>query len=76
MEHDVSAAAAALARLTGFDGVEAAFLRDHLAQEVAEAQRFWYRFPVTPYNAYPLYAYRSEIFAVAGFRDGSDVDGT
>jgi len=74
MEHDVSAAAAALARLTGFDGVEAAFLRDHLAQEVAEAQRFWYRFPVTPYNAYPLHAYRSEIFAVAGFRDGSDVD--
>ena len=62
------------ARLTGFDGAEAAFLRDHLAQEVAEAQRFWYRFPVTPYNAYPLYAYRSEIFAVAGFRDGSDVD--
>ena len=76
MQHDVSAAAAALARLTSFDGVEAAFLRDHLAQEVAEAQRFWYRFPVTPYNAYPLYAYRSEIFAVAGFRDGSDVDGT
>ena len=36
MEHDVSAAAAALARLTGLDGVEAAFLRDHLAQEVAE----------------------------------------
>jgi uncharacterized protein (DUF885 family) len=74
MEHDVSVAAGALARLTGFDGVEAAFLRDHLAQEVAEAQRFWYRFPVTPYNAYPLHAYRSEIFAVAGFRDGSDVD--
>ena len=74
MEHDVSVAAAALSRLTGFDGVEAAFLRDHLAQEVAEAQRFWYRFPVTPYNAYALHAYRSEIFAVAGFGDGSAVD--
>jgi uncharacterized protein (DUF885 family) len=74
MEHDVSAAAGALAQLAGFGGVEAAFLRDHLAQEVAEAERFWYRFPVTPYNAYPLSEYRSHIFAAAQFRDGSDAD--
>jgi hypothetical protein len=74
MEHGVSAAAGALAQLTEFGGVEAAFLRDHLAEEVAEAERFWYRFPVTPYNAYPLSAYRSHVFAVAEFRGGLDVD--
>ena len=54
--------------------MEAAFLRDHLAQEVAEAERFWYRFPVTPYNASQLSAYRSHVFAIAEFRNGSDVD--
>jgi uncharacterized protein (DUF885 family) len=74
MEYDVSVAAGALAQLTEFGGVEAAFLRDHLAQEVAEAERFWYRFPVTPYNASPLSAYRSHVFAVAEFRSGLDVD--
>lgn len=74
MEHDVSAAAGVLAQLRGFSGVQAAFLRDHLEQEVAEAERFWYRFPVTPYNSFQLSAYRSEIFAVAEFRDGADVD--
>jgi len=31
MERDVSVAAGALAQLTGFDGVQAAFVRDHLA---------------------------------------------
>jgi len=70
----VSVAAGALAQLTGFDGVQAAFVRDHLAQELAEAQRFWYRFPVTPYNAMPLSLYRSKIFAVAELRTTSDVD--
>ena len=74
MEHDVLVAADALAQLAEFGGVEAAFLRDHLTQEVAEAERFWYRFPVTPYNAAPLSSYRSQVFAAAGFRDGSDVD--
>ena len=74
MEHDVLVAAGALARLTEFGGVEAAFLRDHLVQEVAEAERFWYRFPVTPYNASQLSAYRSSVFAVTEFRNGSDVD--
>jgi uncharacterized protein (DUF885 family) len=55
-------------------GVQAAFLRDHLEQEVAEAERFWYRFPVTPYNSFPLSDYRSHIFAAAEFGDGCDAD--
>ena len=74
MEHDVSVASDALARLAGFDGVEAAFVRNHLEQEVAEADRFWYRFPVTPYQSFPLAAYRSHIFEVAEFAAPSDVD--
>ena len=73
MEHDVLVAAGALAQLTDVSSVAAAFLRDHLVQEVAEAERFWYRFPVTPYNAAPLSAYRSQVFAIAEFRNGSDV---
>ena len=76
MEHDVSVAAAALAQLDGVQagGVLAAFLRDHLEQEVAEAERFWYRFPVTPYNSFPLSDYRSHVFAAAEFGDGCDAD--
>src|SRR5262249_18654937 len=74
MEHDVSVAVSALSQLAGRKGLDAAFLRDHLEQEAAEAQRFWYRFPVTPYNAFPLAAYRSKIFAVAGLGTASDVD--
>lgn len=74
MEHDVSVAVSALSQLAGFEGVDAAFLRDHLSQEAAEAERFWYRFPVTPYNAYPLGAYRSEIFAAAELDTASDAD--
>src|SRR5580700_7756206 len=35
MEHDVSVAAGALAQLGDAGGLEAAFLRDHLTQEVA-----------------------------------------
>src|SRR5450759_4195194 len=50
------------------------FLREVIAQEVAEEERFWYRFPVTPYNASQLSAYRSRVFAIAEFRNGSDVD--
>jgi uncharacterized protein (DUF885 family) len=61
MERDVTFAEGTLGRLAGIGGVDAAFLRDHLEQEAAEAQRFWYRFPVTPYNAMPLSAYRAEI---------------
>ena len=52
--------------------MDAAFLRDHLDQEAAEAQRFWYRFPVTPYNALPLSAYREEIFEAAGLAAAVD----
>ena len=71
MQRDVAAAQVALRELealdtdtdTDSDWLEAEFLRDHLRQEVAEAQRFWYRFPVTPYNAYPLGAYRTEILS-------------
>jgi hypothetical protein len=54
MERDVAFAVSTLSRLAGVDGLDAAFLRDHLHQEQAEAQRFWYRFPVTPYNALAL----------------------
>jgi uncharacterized protein (DUF885 family) len=63
-----------LRELAGMGGVQAAFLRDHLEHELAEEQRFWYRFPVTPYNALTLSGYRSEIFATAELRAASDVD--
>ena len=33
---------------------------------------FWYRFPVTPYNALPLSAYREEIFEAAGLATAAD----
>jgi len=74
LAENVSFAAATLRKLAGMRGVQAAFLRDHLEQELAEEQRFWYRFPVTPYNALTLSDYRSEIFATAEFRAASDVD--
>ena len=80
MEHDVSVAEAALTQLAGLadqdgpDALDAAFLRDHLEQETAEAQRFWYRFPVTPYNASPLGYYRSDLFAAAELATAADAD--
>jgi uncharacterized protein (DUF885 family) len=74
MEHDVPVAVSALSQLAGLEGLDAAFLRDHLEQEAAEAQRFWYRFPVTPYSASSLSAYRSQIFAVAELGTVSDAD--
>ena len=74
MEKDVSFAVSMLGRLAGVGGVDAAFLRDHLQQEAAEARRFWYRFPVTPYNALPLSAYREEIFEAAVFMTAADAD--
>ena len=74
MENDVSFAVSALGRLDGAGGVDAAFLRDHLEQEAAEAQRFWYRFPVTPYNAMPLSLYREEILQTAALATAEDAD--
>jgi uncharacterized protein (DUF885 family) len=74
MQRDVSVAVKALSQLAGLGGVDAAFLRDHLEQEAAEAQRFWFRFPVTPYNASPLEAYRSKIFAAAELDTALDAD--
>ena len=71
---DAAAARHALTRIGEMDGLDAAFVADHLSQEIAEEQRFWYRFPVTPYNAFPLTSYRSDIFAVATFTTRSDVD--
>src|ERR1700761_1122447 len=65
VERDASFAVSMLGRLAGIGGVDAAFLRDHLEQEAAEAKRFWYRFPVTPYNALSLSTYREEIFEAA-----------
>jgi uncharacterized protein (DUF885 family) len=74
MEQDVSFAVSTLGRLAGIGGVDAAFLRDHLQQEAAEAQRFWYRFPVTPYNAMSLSAYREEVFGAAELAAAADAD--
>jgi uncharacterized protein (DUF885 family) len=74
MERDVSVAADALGRLGSAGGLEAAFLRDHLVQEVAEQERFWYRFPVTPYNALPFGEYRSSILEAAGLASVADAD--
>jgi uncharacterized protein (DUF885 family) len=74
LAENVSFAAAMLRKLAGMGGVQAAFLRDHLEHELAEEQRFWYRFPVTPYNSLTLSGYRSEIFATAELRTASDVD--
>jgi uncharacterized protein (DUF885 family) len=80
MEHDVALAVGALDRLAAIDGLSgddrlaAEYLRDHLVQEVAEAERYWYRFPVTPYNAYLLSSYRSDVFAVAELTTAADVD--
>jgi hypothetical protein len=72
MEQDVSFAVSMLSRLAGIGGVDAAFLRDHLEQEAAEAHRFWYRCPVTPYNAMPLSVYREEIFEAAALATAED----
>jgi len=74
LAENVSFAAAMLAKLAGRAGLQAAFLRDHLEHELAEEQRFWYRLPVTPYNAMTLGSYRSEIFAAAELRTAHDVD--
>jgi len=71
---DASFAATMLGRLAGIEGTDAAFLRDHLEQEVAEAQRFWYRFPVTPYNAMPLSLYQEEVFATAELASAGDAE--
>jgi len=74
MEQEVSFAVSTLGRLAGIGGVDAAFLRDHLEQEAAEARRFWYRFPVTPYNALPLSLYREQVFAAAELTTAADAD--
>jgi uncharacterized protein (DUF885 family) len=74
LAENVSFAAATLPKLAGIAGVQAAFVRDHLEHEQAEEQRFWYRLPVTPYNAMLLSTYRSEIFATAELRTAHDVD--
>ncbi|WP_163509945.1 DUF885 domain-containing protein [Fodinicola acaciae] len=66
MEANVDWAADALRRLSTVDAAilstedrrTAAFLGEHFRQEVAEAERFWFRFPVTPYNASVLSTYR------------------
>jgi uncharacterized protein (DUF885 family) len=74
LARDVAFAAGTLPRLAGIDGMGAAFARDHLEQEVAEEQRFWYRFPVTPYNSMPFSIYLDEIFAVAPLDSAADAD--
>jgi uncharacterized protein (DUF885 family) len=72
VERDASFAVSTLGRLAGISGVDAAFLRDHLRQEAAEAERFWYRFPVTPYNAMPLSEYREVVFGSASLVTATD----
>ena len=74
MERDVSYALGTLGRLAGTGGVDAAFLRDHLRQEAAEAERFWYRIPVTPYNSMPFSEYREEILQAADLATAADAD--
>jgi uncharacterized protein (DUF885 family) len=74
LERDVSFAVSMLGRLAGIGGLDAAYLRDHLEQEAAEAERFWYRFPVTPYNALPLSMYREKIFEAAELATAADAD--
>ncbi|GAA1700158.1 DUF885 domain-containing protein [Fodinicola feengrottensis] len=62
------------ADLSADDQLTAGFLADHFRQEVAEASRFWFRFPVTPYNASMLSTYRSDIFGTAALDTASDAD--
>ncbi|WP_412543282.1 DUF885 domain-containing protein [Longispora sp. K20-0274] len=69
-------AAALLDRLdrievSGADRLTAGYLRDHLGHEVAEPERFWYRFPVTTYNAMVLGDQRASLTGV----DLDDPDG-
>jgi uncharacterized protein (DUF885 family) len=71
LEQDVDAARHALAALPADEhSLAAEFLRDHLSQEIAEAGRFWYRFPVTPYNAMLLAGYRELVERDAGLLRG------
>jgi uncharacterized protein (DUF885 family) len=74
MADDVTAARHDLDRLAGADGLLAAYLADHLTQEVREEERFWYRFPVTPYNMLPLSTYRELIAGAEGERRRSLLD--
>ncbi|MFC0627539.1 DUF885 domain-containing protein [Kribbella deserti] len=46
--------------------IAAGFLQDHLEQEVAEEDRHWYRFGVTPYYSMQLGFYRSDLPHLAG----------
>ena len=72
---DVAAAAADLRTLdtARHDGLLGAFVRDHLTQEVREADRFWYRFPVTPYTTLPLSTYRERVLGEMTFSGPGDV---
>ncbi|GIG56199.1 hypothetical protein Lfu02_05710 [Longispora fulva] len=55
------------------DRLTAGYLRDHLEHEVAETERFWYRFPVTPYNAMVLGDQRATMTGVdLGAPDGPE----
>ncbi len=84
MAHDVAAARHDLdrwagvgtddARATGGDRHAAAFVRDHLTQQVAEQQRFCYRIPVTPYNVSVLGDYRGDVFGALPLADVADVE--
>ncbi len=56
------------------DRLSAAFVRDHLAQQVAEEQRFRYRIPVTPYNVSVLGDYRSDVFGALPLDDVTAVE--
>lgn len=68
-EEAVAQARKALAELAKVDltaadhetRLSAAFLKDHLEQEVAEEDRHWYRFDVTPYYSMRLGFYRSDL---------------
>lgn len=74
VEQDAAFAEHTLGLLAETGGVDAAFLRDHLRQEAAEAERFWYRFPVTPYYAMPLSEYRVGVLEAAELSSAGDAD--
>ncbi|MEV6522316.1 DUF885 domain-containing protein [Longispora sp. NPDC051575] len=69
VHRQAATARATLARLDAVpvadaDRLTAAFLRDHLEHEVAETERFWYRFPVTAYSAMALADQRTSMTGV------------
>lgn len=71
-QHDMGRLAEAMPQES--DRILAAFLRDHLAQEVREVERFWYRFPVTPFNMLHFSTYREQVLGAMTLSDPAEVE--